>query len=184
MRQHKGMRPQDIVILLQIVIWGDREWQFQDLGRALHISGAEVSESLHRSVQAGLIDFNRKRVNRLNFFEFLQYGLSYVFPQSPGAMMKGTATGHSHPAMQQKIISEQVYVWPDIHGDQYGQAIEPLYPNQVKAVKENPELYEALAMLDVLRTGRQREKKIAFNHLCKLLLHEPPGEHHADTGGQ
>jgi hypothetical protein len=184
MRQHKGMRPQDIVILLQIVIWEDRDWQFQDLARSLYISGAEVSESLHRSSMAGLVDYHRDKVNRLSFFEFLQYGLPYVFPQSPGPMVKGMPTAHSYPALKEKIISEQVYVWPDVEGGAYGQAIEPLYPNQIKAAKENEQLYEALAMLDIYRAGRSREIKFAFNYLSKLLLHEPSGQHHEDPGSE
>lgn len=178
------MRPQDIVILLKIVILGNQEWQFQDLARSLFISGAEVSESLNRSSLAGLIDYNRKRVNKISLFEFLQYGMPYVFPQSPGRMTRGMATAHSHPIFLEKIISSEIYVWPDIGGKDYGQAIEPLYPNQVKAAKDDPTLYEVLAMLDVLRTGRSREKKIALKYLSKLLLHDLSREHKEDTDSE
>lgn len=182
MRQHRGMRPQDIVILLQIALWENREWQFQDLARALYISGAEVSESLNRSVQAGLVTYNRKKINRLSLFEFLQFGLRYVFPQSPGALTKGMPTAHSHPLLKGKIISEEAYVWPDIEGEAYGQSIEPLYPNQVKAARQNPELYAVLAMIDVLRAGKNREKKLAIEYLSKSLLHESPGKYHENPG--
>jgi len=172
MRKHNGMRPQDIVVLLKIIVLGSQEWQFLDLSRALYISPAEISESLHRSSLAGLIDYNRKRVNKLSFFEFLQFGLRYVFPQAPGRLSRGMATAHSHPVIKQKIVSEEIYVWPDVDGEEYGQSIEPLYPNQIKAAKNDPELYAALAMLDVIRTGKSREIKLAFNYLSKLLRHE------------
>jgi predicted transcriptional regulator len=58
------MRPQDIAILLKIVMLGKNKWQYQDLARSLCISGAEVNASLNRSKLAGLIDYNRKRVNK------------------------------------------------------------------------------------------------------------------------
>ena len=170
MRQHKGMRPQDIVVLLKIVLWENKEWQFKDLAKALYISPAEVSESLYRSSLAGLVNHQRKRVFRKNFIEFLQFGLPYVFPQAPGAMTKGLATAHSHPYFNENIISEDVYVWPDLNGKVYGQAIEPLYANQVSAVKEDKKLYEVLSMLEVIRVGKNREKRIAFDYLESLLV--------------
>lgn len=172
MRQHKGMRPQDIVVLLKIVLWENKEWQFQDLAKALYISPAEVSESLYRSSLAGLVNHQRKKVYQIAFFEFLRYGMPYVFPQSPGPMTKGIATAHSHHYFENNIISEEVYVWPDFQGNEYGQAIEPFYPNQIKAAKEDDKLYEALAMLDVIRVGRNREKKIATEYLQTLLVYE------------
>lgn len=173
MRQHKGMRPQDIVVLLKIIPLEKVEWQFLDIARSLYISPAEVSESLNRSSFAGLVNHERKKVHRQSFFEFLQYGMPYVFPQSPGPMAKGMATGHSHPYFQNSIISKEVYVWPEVGGKDYGQSIEPFYPNQVKAAKEDPNLYEALAMLDVIRTGKNRERNIAIERLETLVINEP-----------
>ncbi len=180
MRQHKGMRPQDIVVLLKIVLMERSDWQFQDIVRALYISPAEVSESLNRSSIAGLVNQERRKVHRMSFFEFLQYGMPYVFPQSPGPMTKGMVTGHSHPYFAKSIISSELYVWPEAGGKDYGQAIEPFYPNQVRAAKVDDKLYEALAMLDVIRTGRTREKRIAIDYLKKLMLdpHESSNEYY------
>jgi hypothetical protein len=182
MRQHKGMRPQDIVVLLKIVLMERSDWQFQDIARALYISPAEVSESLHRSSLAGLVNHDRRKVHRMSFFEFLQYGMPYVFPQSPGPMTKGMATGHSHHYFSHSIISNDLYVWPEAGGKDYGQAIEPFYPNQVKAAKGDDRLYETLAVLDVIRTGRTREKRIAIDYLNKLLLHESSNEYYENQG--
>lgn len=166
------MRPQDIVILLKIILLGKNDWQFQDISRSLFISGAEVTASLHRSRLAGLVDYNRKRVNKLALLEFLQYGFPYVFPEAPGPLTKGMPTAHSHPLLQNKIISSQMYVWPDMEGKEYGQAIEPLYENQVKAANQDPELYAALAMLDVLRSGKTREFAFAVDYLTRLIKDE------------
>ena len=174
MRKHNGMRPQDIVILLKIISLDDQNWQFQDLAKSLYISNSDVFEALNRNKIAGLIDYNRKRVNRLSLLEFLEHGFSYVFPQEPGAMVKGIPTAHSHPFMQQQIMSENHYVWPDIDGSTRGQAIEPLYLNQIKAVKEDDLLYKLLSLTDILRVGRSREINIAVKELKKLILNEQP----------
>ena len=173
MRTHQGMRPQDIVILLKIIVLEKKEWLNKDLAQSLYISGSEIGESLSRSEIAGLIDFNKKRVNRQGLFEFLEHGLHYVFPQQPGPMMTGIPTAHAHPFIKQFIDAEFVYVWPDFKGDARGLSIEPLYPNQVKAIREDGELYRVLAMLDVIRVGRVREIGIAINELKNFILHEP-----------
>ena len=163
------MRPQDIAILLKIILMGKEEWQYQDIARALYISGAEVNASLNRSKIAGLIDFNRKRVNKLALLEFLEHGLQYVFPVQLGALSKGIPTAHSHPSLKNKIISETIFVWPDINGTEIGQSIEPLFNNQVKATKEDPVLYEILSLIEMLRVGKNRERNVALNQLKKII---------------
>ncbi len=165
------MRPQDVAILLKIVLMGKKEWQYQDISRSLHISGAEVNASLNRSKIAGLIDFNRKRVNKLALLEFLEHGLHYVFPIQPGAISKGIPTAHSHPSIKNKIVSETVFVWPDISGTEIGQSIEPLFNNQVKAIKEDPALYEILSLIEILRVGKNRERTVALSQLKKIIEH-------------
>ena len=42
MRKHNGMRPQDIVILLKIMLLSGRKWTFAELASSLQISEAEV----------------------------------------------------------------------------------------------------------------------------------------------
>lgn len=176
MRKHNGMRPQDIVILLKIIALGDKQWQNKDLAQSLHISSSEVSEALNRNLLAGLIDFNKKRVHRQDLLEFLEFGLHYVFPQSPGAMVNGIPTAHSHPFMKASFASEIMYVWPDFTSEYRGLAIEPLYPNQIMAVKEDNDLYKLLALIDVIRVGRTREINIAITELKKIILYEPQGQ--------
>jgi hypothetical protein len=174
MRKHNGMRPQDIVILLKITTFPDKaEWKVMDLVSSLYLSQSEISESLNRSSLAGLIDVRKKKVMRLSLMEFLEYGIHYVFPQHPGALVRGIPTAHSHPDMKKKIISSEDYVWPDADGKARGQAIEPLTKSVVKAVKQDEKLYKLLALVDVIRVGKTRELKIALAELKKLILHEP-----------
>jgi hypothetical protein len=172
MRKHQGMRPQDIVILLKIIVLGKILWQNKDLANSLHISGSEISESLNRSEIAGLIDYNKKRVNRQSLFEFLEHGLRYVFPQRPGALITGVPTAHGHPFVKRFFDSDLNYVWPDSMGESRGFTVEPLYANQVKAIREDETLYKLLALLDVIRVGKVREIGIAINELRNIVLNE------------
>lgn len=171
------MRPQDVVILLKIVAKNDQPWQNKVLAAELFISPAEISESLYRSSFAGLIGQENKKVHRHSLMEFLEYGLHYVFPVAPGTLVNGIYTSHSHPFMQTQFQSELNYVWPDPRGEQQGLSIEPLYKNQVSAVKFDPDLYLMLALIDVIRVGKLRETKVAVKEL-KRLLYEPQSKHH------
>lgn len=167
------MRPQDVAILLKIVSIGSVSWQLVGLANLLKISISEISESLNRSRLAGLIDYNKKKVNRQNLVEFLEHGVRYVFPEQPGSMVRGIPTAHSHPDMKKIFISEMNYVWPDNKGEAMGLMIEPFYKRQVEAVKEDKEYYRLLALVDVIRVGKVREIKYAVNELKKNILHEP-----------
>lgn len=174
MRKHNGMRPQDIVILLKITTYTkNSNWKVMDLVSSLYLSQSEISESLHRSSLAGLTDITKKKVMRLSLMDFLEHGIQYVFPQHPGALVRGISTAHSHPAIKKKIVSSENYVWADTNGDTRGQAIEPLSKSVIKAVKKDEELYKLLALVDVIRVGKTRELKIALAELKKLLLNEP-----------
>lgn len=173
MRKHNGMRPQDIVILLKITTLPENTaWKMMDLVSSLHLSQSEISESLNRSSLAGLIDFEKKKVMRLSLIEFLEHGIHYVFPQHPGALVRGIPTAHSHPEMKKKIVSSENYVWADAEGKVRGQAIEPLAKSVVKAVRQDEQLYKLLALVDVIRVGKTREIKISLTDLKKMILHE------------
>lgn len=173
MRKHNGMRPQDVAILLKIVLMDSQNWQLVGLANLLKISISEISESLNRSRLAGLIDYNKKKINRQNLLEFLEHGVRYVFPQQPGSMVRGVPTAHSHPDMKKYFISEMNYVWPDNKGDAMGLMIEPFYKKQVEAVKEDQEFYKLLALVDVIRVGKVREIEYAADELKKNILHGP-----------
>lgn len=160
-----NMRPQDIVILLKIVALGENEWFHHTLAEDLGISQSEVSQSLNRSKYAALIDYNRKNVRKMALLEFLIYGVRYAFPQQPGPIVRGIATAHSAPPINKSIISSDHYVWPSANGNIKGQAIIPLYPCVINAIKKDTKLYELLAMVDAIRVGRVREVNIAKKEL-------------------
>jgi hypothetical protein len=170
MKSHNGMRPQDIVILLKILTTSDPEWQYRDLSAQLFISISEISESLHRSHIAGLVDESKRKIRRQSLMEFIRYGLQYVFPEVPGTMVTGIPTAHSHPFYSQQFKSEMNYVWPDDGGNMRGLSIQPLHKFVVKAVRQDELLYKLLASIDIIRVGKTRELKVAIEELQKAIL--------------
>lgn len=170
MRQHNGMRPQDVVVLLKVLLLGDTFWQSKDLAQALFLSPTEISFSLKRSQYARLLEDKGRHVARRTFLEFLLYGLPVVFPTQPGAQVRGIPTAHGAAPLREQLVTEQLYVWPDAESDQWGCAIEPLYPRVPQAAKADAHLYELLALVDALRVGRPRERKLAGDLLKAFML--------------
>lgn len=75
-----NLMPQDIVILLKIIALGEKNWFHHILAREIGMSQSAVSQSLNHSRYAEFIDEGRKKVNKLAFTEFLNYGVVYSFP--------------------------------------------------------------------------------------------------------
>lgn len=161
------MRPQDIAILLKIISTNHTNWILTTLSSEIKISISEISESLNRSRISSLIDYNKKRVNRSNFLEFLEHGIKYVFPQSPGTIVRGTPTAHSHPSMKDIFISDIDFVWPDKKGKVMGLEIEPFYNRQAEGAQIDEKFYLLLSLTDMLRVGKVREQKYAIAELKK-----------------
>lgn len=169
MDAHKGMRPQDVAVLLKIVALGHDDWRGIDLAQALRLSPAEVSNSLKRSALAGLVDGTKRRVARSALLEFLKHGLLYVFPVRPGGVTRGVPTAHAAPPLRAKFEGADAYVWPYAKGSAQGQSLAPLYPGAVAAALDDAALHELLALTDALRAGRARERAEAAKELAKRL---------------
>ncbi len=165
-----NLKSQDIVILLKIIAMGKKDWFHHTLAQELGMSQSEVTQSLNRSKYAGLIDNERKKVNRIAFCEFILHGLSYAFPQQPGALVRGVLTAHAAEPLSKLIHSSEKYVWPYAKGTDRGQAIEPMYNTAVEASLKDHDLYELLTLVDALRVGKVREKELAKKELEKRIL--------------
>ena len=164
------MRPQDIVVLLKIASQQNEPWQQIPVAKQLRLSQSEMSKSLNRSKYAGLIDNSGRKVRRLALVDFIQYGLPYVFPQQPGSIVRGVPTAHSAPPLNDQIKSEDDYVWPYAKGTARGQSIIPLYKTVPEAVQNDRPLYELLALVDAIRLGNARERKLAISEMKSRIL--------------
>lgn len=171
MRPFKGIKPQDIAVLLKLVALGEKKWRHMDLVAALGLSQGEISFALDRCRTVGFLDSTKKKVMKAALLEFLVHGLKYVFPARPGPFARGMPTAHSAAPLAGRIVSaeDDMYVWPFDQGRARGQSIEPLYGKAPLAAEKDIALYELLALVDAVRVGRAREQAIAVRELEKRL---------------
>lgn len=167
MRPFNGIKPQDIIILLKLVTLGGNRWRHVDLADSLGLSQTEISFAMDRCRTAGFIDIDKKTVIKPALLEFLVHGLKYMFPAKPGPVAYGIPTAHSAPPLARVIVAsnEEHYIWRSDEAKVRGQTIEPLHPNAPFAALTDSRLYELLALVDTLRTGRHREQALAVREL-------------------
>ena len=60
-------------------------------------------------------------------------------------------------------------MWPFPDGHHRGVSLDPLYKTAPAAALRDPFLYELLALIDALREGRARERKLAEKELIARI---------------
>ena len=174
------LKPQDCIILLKLLANPDRKWSQRQLAKTLCISLSEINAGIKRLLEAGLL---RKTEESGEFIpiiataeEFLISGLKYLFPGKLGEYTRGMPTGIGAPLFHDKISlgNDPVPVWPDALGEQKGVALPPVHPSVPRALREYPDqkFYELLVLVDVIRSGRARERNMAIQLLKDRLRHE------------
>lgn len=170
-----SLKPQDILVVLKLLVVGAKPWTFNQLAVELSMSSAEVhaaSKRLMASKLAMQMD-GKIKPNLRNLEEFLFHGIQYVFVPKLGGVLRGMPTSVAAPAMSEHFDQKNLLppVWPDAEGSVRGESFSPLYASVPIAAKNDENLYELLALVDALRGGRAREKEIAQKELKRRFKH-------------
>jgi len=165
-----NLKPQDVVVLLKLVVLGRAEWTYQRLSVELSLSQSEVHAAVRRAVVAHLMSDAKAASGqpiRPALLEFLIHGVRYAYPPEHGALTRGMPTGYAAPPLNKVIVdsSDPPPVWPYAEGTVRGYALSPLYPTVPAAAARDPKLYELLALVDAVRDGRARERTLAAKEL-------------------
>ena len=163
------LKPQDLVVLLKLLLLGDQRRSFAELAAELSMSASEVHGSVNRAIAARLayqVD-GQLRVSKAALKEFVLHGAKYAFPATVGVPTRGMPTAYAAPPLSAAIVhsSTELPVWPSPDGEERGISFFPLYPTVPQAAGKGPVLYETLALFDALRGGAARERNTA----AKLL---------------
>lgn len=168
---------QDLLVALKLVP-AKRQYSYAYLAKELDLSPSQAHAAMKRAIQSGLIIQQSRGsyhqapvVNRQALLEFIIHGLRYVFPAKHGPVVRGMPTAHAALPLSKWIEDDgNPVVWPDQKGKVRGQSIEPLHKSVPAAARRDPALYALLALIDGIRAGRARERKIASREIEKLVL--------------
>lgn len=164
------MKGQDLVVLAKLFDPNARSLGFLELGRELALSASETHAAVWRLRDCGLLDAARTPIRR-NALEFRFSGLRYVFPfRTSGGFVRGLPTAWAAPVAHGAFaVDGPVPVWETPDGDVVGPAYAPLYPTVPRAVRTDRSLYDRLALFDIARGGRLRERAWAREQLEAAL---------------
>lgn len=168
------LKPQDLLVLLKRAANPTQSWTYAALGDALHMSASQVHRSVQRVTESGLAVSKGRgdwAVLPEALLEFAVHGVRYAFPAKLGAVRRGVVTSFGAPPLSKQISATpgEVPVWPYAEGNARGPSLSPLYRHVPEAALADPALYELLALLDALRTGRSRERTLAQKLLPERL---------------
>ena len=166
------LKPQDLLVLLWLVAHAGESWSYAGVATALRMSSAEIHAALKRAGHAGLYSAADRRPVRAALREFLVHGARYAFAPGRLGVTRGLPTAHAAPVLAGRIVAgpdDLPLVWPDAEGEVRGEGLEPIYRSAPQAARADPRLYQLLALLDALRVGRARERKLAQELLEREL---------------
>lgn len=163
------LQPLDLLICLKIAAHQNGVFGYEALAEELGIGLGSAHRSVKRATDAGLLT-PKRTLNSPALSEFVVHGVRYAFYVRPGELTRGLPTAHAAPPLARLITpSSDVPVWPDPKGTTRGYAVAPLHKSAPEAARRDPELYELLALVDALRIGRARERKLAQEELTRRL---------------
>jgi hypothetical protein len=173
------LKGQDIVILMNLTEPSEGRLSYAALGAELCMSPSEAHAGVSRLALAGLVDAETRRVKTAAALEFLKHGLKFVFPlERKGGLCRGVPTAHAAPCAEGVFTGdgEPPPVWPDADGPVRGLGVSPLHRGVTAAVQKDQRLYELLALIDMLRGGRARERQWAEQRIEKILKTAAAGD--------
>lgn len=173
----QSLLPQDVLVLLKLVSYGGQRPPMAQMAADLGLSSSQVHASLKRLERSRLIAPSTNEPRPRAVEEFLLHGVKYAFPAFRGEATRGMPTAYAAPPLSAAISAggDLPPVWPHAEGTVRGLTLEPLHKAAPKAAKQDPLLYELLALLDALREGRARERQLAESELTARIRRQLRG---------
>lgn len=163
------LKEQDIAVAVRLTQPESASLTYPSLGAALRISASEAHAAVRRATESGLLDRSRAPRNS-SLLEFLVHGIKYAFPGVWKGITRGIPTSIGAPPLSFSFgTSEFPPVWPYANGTARGEGLVPLYRSAPEAALRDPILYEWLALIDAVRSGRARERQLAVAEFKRRL---------------
>ncbi|HET9054289.1 MAG TPA: hypothetical protein VFM90_08960 [Cyclobacteriaceae bacterium] len=168
-----ALKPQDVVVLIKLFGYRNERPPYSAIAEDVKMSQSEVLNAVRRLRSSRLLQsVESKDVPVLDAIEeFLIHGVKYAFPAKHGSIVRGIPTSYAAEPLSKIILAgnEPIPVWPYPKGRNRGLSLLPLYKTVPEAVQNDPVLYERLALIDAIRSGLTRERKLAEDALIKSL---------------
>ncbi|MBI1808345.1 MAG: hypothetical protein HYR75_00485 [Gemmatimonadetes bacterium] len=161
--KQRSLKPVDVVVALALAT--NSRGSVKAISLATGVSSGETHNSFNRLALSGLISPADRSVDRDRLTDFLEYGVPVAFPPIWLPATRGVATCRFAASAAPETATSGAIVWPAEDGASRGRGLTPLYGHASTLPSRNPELYELLSTLDVVRTGSVRERRLAMEEI-------------------
>ena len=174
-----SIKSQDVLVVCKLLCIGDEEWGFAKLAKSLWISVGAAHNAISHLRAAGLVleRGGEAVVARKRLFDFLVHGVPRTFYAVKSGITRGMATGldSSHQISGATnagitVADATRMVWPVPNGKASGEGLEPIYATVPKAAAADAKLYELLSLVDAVRAGNSKERRVGTGLLERLVV--------------
>jgi hypothetical protein len=169
------LKSQDILVACKLHTLGEAEWPMRRLAGSLSISVSEIHAAIERCKAAGVLGTPRGKLNvgKRRFFELVTVAVPQVYYAVRGSVEMGVPTAmHAEPLKGVFLRDGRPIplIWPSELGTVKGESLFPLYSTAPRAVQHDPDLHRLLALIDVVRVGDAKDRKLATDLLERMIL--------------
>lgn len=164
------LRGIDLIVLLYLCR-SKQAGTVRSIGADLGLPSATVQRSLDRLDRLPVFDRARGRVNGSAVEELCVHALPYMFPPERGGETRGVAAAWAASPLAEHFARADALppVWPSPRGSVRGWALEPLHPAAARIAAADPDLGELLVLVDGVRAGDARVRKVAASLVKERL---------------
>jgi hypothetical protein len=169
---NSGLKPLDVLVLLKLLAYRDETWSYSRISSDIGVVPSQISNSLRRCESSRLLEHgDSPRPYRPHVTEFLIHGVKYCFPAATGSLTRGIPTSYAAPPLSSLLnpTDDPPPVWPYSHGEVRGIGLTPIHRAAPEAALRDGKLYQLLALVDAIRTGRARERELAARELSSRI---------------
>ena len=171
------LRPQDVLCACRVYsIEASRsEWTYAGLAASVGLSTGEAHNS-YRRCRGALLLTPGGGVVKKHLVDLLAVAAPMVFYAARGGLARGMPTASWAPSLREKFdhpAGSLPVVWSGTDGDAggvRGEAVDPIYPTAPEAARQDPLVYELLALADVVRVGGRSDRERAVRLIEQLVL--------------
>ena len=146
-----------------------------EMAEQLGLSQPEISNALRRLKASQLVLQDAREPNIPNLLEFCEHGVRYAFAVQAGGPKRGLPTGSLASPLKEKLSGDEgALVWASPDGPARAPSLEPLHPCVLHAAQRDAKLYRMLSLLDGIRVGRNRMRKVAAELLAQEFAARGP----------
>ena len=164
------LQPSDLLVVLELIALENASASVRHVASELDIPASTVGEAFRRLASAGILrpaeGEKGRAINKLALRDCIIHGVRWIAPAKIGRVARGVPTAHATPPISNRVLSDQeALVIACRNGALRGRSVSPIHSKVPRACLRNERMHQLVALVDVFRVGRARDREVATKEL-------------------